>query len=193
MRSLLLMMIAGGCNSSPDCETVEFEVQDDEADLGAFDFTVAELLEGISGVRTLPASDYTGQPIAVELRVGRGEGKASFRDTTREEGPRSPFGHNDMGWVCEEDTLVVPIVYELATSDGALAAAGAALAHATNGYEPSEPARLVQVTDTIEGEGGLEGAELSIQFWNDDVDHLFLGSVEGELGYPPAAAGETAR
>ncbi|MES2639579.1 MAG: hypothetical protein V4850_08835 [Myxococcota bacterium] len=102
---LLLALLACG---SDECELVTSDVADD-APLGEFTFTAADVAGVLVGTRALVANDDAGAPFDVELTVARGDGPAVFHDRTKH-GRGDPFASTtfELQPACD-DVVEVPI------------------------------------------------------------------------------------
>ncbi|MES2640983.1 MAG: hypothetical protein V4850_15945 [Myxococcota bacterium] len=197
---LLYVLALVGCQISEfHCETERIDIADDEADLGDLASTMEEILAGLEGVRTFPATNREGGLLTAELDVARGDGTAVFADATMVEtthlGLEVALHHNDMGiiWICD-DVVEVPVIYALTTTDGSIAVEGEALAEAvaTAGAEDrvSFVAPIDLETATLPEPPALaDGAELGAWYAGPDLDQASLawvGTEKEALAFPPA-------
>lgn len=132
---LLSVLALVGCQVSEfECETEKLDVADEGEVLDDLGVSVDELLAGMVGVRTFPASNRAGDPLPAELDVARGEGTAVFHDATMVEFTHLqawPVQHDmDLAIICN-DRVEVPITYALTTEDGSIAVEGAEFAQGT--------------------------------------------------------------
>ncbi|MFN7143984.1 MAG: hypothetical protein ACK4YP_09425 [Myxococcota bacterium] len=119
---VLLLLGCFGTISHSTCETVEVEVEEDDA-LGDLDFTVGDLVTAVTGVRTFPTSLADDTVVSAELVVTRADAPAVFFDATlgTSRSPRVGFGDATLGMavICE-DSVAVPMDLDLTTADGAV-------------------------------------------------------------------------
>ncbi|MDP2305451.1 MAG: hypothetical protein Q8P18_05445 [Pseudomonadota bacterium] len=196
---LPLVILLPGCVSESACESERIDISDGETELGDLDFTVAELLAGLEGIRTFPASDDAGAPLSAELDIERGEGTAVFVDTTlvetRRAGIRLNVGQSFTFLSCE-DVVEVPITFALTTADGSIAVEGEALARSEEWGDTSEGVGGVAFTHTVDRDvatlpappRGSAGAQVDAWFEGDHLEQASLswvGTSKEALHFPP--------